>query len=297
MRRIAVVSAASFGFAALSCLLPAAAQAQDFDAVQIRTVQVTDTVYMLVGAGGNIALSVGDDGVFIVDDQFAPLTEKIKAAIAGLTDRPVQFVINTHFHYDHTDGNENLGGEGAIIVAHENSRVRMSSDQLIEAFDRRQEAYSPQGLPKVTFSESMRFHYNGQTIDVFHTPEAHTDGDAIIWFREANVVHAGDVFVGYFPPFIDQSNGGSLDGVIAATERLAAMADDETRFIPGHGEIAGRGDVIERAARLRSIRDRIVEHIEQGRTVDEVIAADPTGAGDAAATWVRYAYEELSSRR
>ena len=283
--------------AALLTVLPATAVAQDFDAVEIRTVQVTDTIYMLVGQGGNIGVSVGEDGVFIIDDQFAPLTEKIKAAIGEISDRPVQFVVNTHYHYDHTDGNESFGGEGALIVAHDNARTRMATDQVIEAFDHAQAAYSAEGLPKITFAEAMSFHYNGHTIDVFHVPGAHTDGDAIIRFREANVVHTGDAFVRYFPPFIDQPAGGSLDGIIAAAERLAAMADEETRFMPGHGEVATRQDVVAYAERLAGIRDRIVELIEEGRSVEEVIAADPTGAGESAALWVRYAFEELSAGR
>ncbi len=284
-------------FMVLSLSVPGAVAAQDFDAVEIQTVQVSDSIYMLVGEGGNIGVSVGDDGVFIIDDQFAPLTDKIKAAIAEITDEPVQFVINSHYHYDHTDGNENFGGEGAIIVAHENSRARMATDQVLEAFDYLQEAYSAEGLPKITFTESLRFHYNGQTIDVFHAPGAHTDGDAIIWFREANVVHTGDVFVRYFPPFIDQPSGGSINGIIAAVERIAGMADDETRFIPGHGEVSSKEDVIAFGERLGAIRDRVVALIAEGKTLEEVIAADPTGGGESAAGWVGFVYEELSSRR
>lgn len=281
---------------AMSFLVSPAAWAQDFDAVEIRTVPVSGSIYMLMGEGGNIGVSVGEDGVFIIDDQFAPLTEKIKAAIAEIADRPVQFVINTHYHYDHTDGNENFGGEGAIIVAHENARARMTTDQVLEAFDYAQEAYSSEGLPKITFTEAMRFHYNGQTIDVFHIPGAHTDGDAVIWFREANVVHTGDVFVRYFPPFIDQPAGGSIDGIIAAAERLAEMADDETRFIPGHGEMGSRQDVAAFGERLAGIRDSIAAMIAEGRTLEEVVAADPTGSGESAAVWVGYVYEELRSR-
>ncbi len=282
---------------AITLYLPTPALAQNYDDVEIRTTRITDSLYMLEGAGGNIGVCIGDDGVFIIDDQFAPLTDKIKAAIAELTDKPVQFVINTHYHYDHTDGNENFGGEGAIIVAHENSRTRMSADQLIEAFDRLQEAYSPAGLPKITFTESIRFHYNGHTIDVFHVPGAHTDGDAIVWFREANVAHTGDAFVRYFPPFIDQPSGGSLNGLIEAAGRIAEMADEDTVIIPGHGALSGRQDVLEFQERLAGIRDRIVEMIEAGASVEDVVAADVTGGGEDAAGWVRFAYEELRGGR
>ena len=278
-------------------LAPAAALAQDFDEVEIRTTQVTDSIYMLEGSGGNIGVCVGDDGVFIIDDQFAPLTEKIKAAIAEITDKPVQFVINTHYHYDHTDGNENFGGEGAIIVAHENTRTRMTTDQVLEAFDYAQEAYSLEGLPKITFTESIRFHYNGHTIDVLHMPGAHTDGDAIVWFREANVVHGGDVFVRYFPPFIDQPSGGSIDGIIAAADKIAGLTDDDTQFIPGHGPLSSRQDLIDFGERLSGIRNQIAAMIADGATLEEVIAADPTGGGAEAAGWVGFVYEELGGRR
>ena len=254
---------------------------------------------MLEGAGGNIGVSVGDDGVFIIDDQFAPLTGRIKAAIAEFTDKPVQFVVNTHFHYDHTDGNESFGGEGAVIVAHDNSRTRMSSDQVIEFFDHNQEAYSAAGLPEITFAESMTFHYNGHTIDVFHAPRAHTDGDAIIHFREANVFHTGDVFVSYGLPFIDQPNGGSVDGMIAAAYRLAGMANDDTRFIPGHGQLSNKGDLIAFAEMLITLRDRIQGLIDEGKTLEEVIAADPTNGietgGLPVPGWIGIVYEDLSS--
>jgi glyoxylase-like metal-dependent hydrolase (beta-lactamase superfamily II) len=281
--------------------IPATLGAQDLDAVEIRATKVTESIYMLEGAGGNIGVSVGEDGVFLIDDQFAPLTEKIKAAIAELTDKPVQFVINTHFHYDHTDGNENLGGEGAIIVAHDNSRTRMSSDQVIEFFKHNQAAYSPTGLPKITFAESMTFHYNGQTIDVFHTPNAHTDGDAIVHFREANVFHTGDVFVRYGLPFIDQPNGGSIDGLIAATYRMAGMANEETRFIPGHGQLSTKADLLTFAEMLITLRDRIQALIDEGKTLEEVIVADPTAGMEVTGLpvpgWIGLVYSDLSSSR
>ena len=157
------------------------AMAQDFDAVEITVVPVTESIYMLQGSGGNIGVIVGDDGTFIVDDQYAPLTDKIVEAIAGITDDPVDFVINTHWHFDHTGGNENFGRMGAVIVSHENSRQRMTTDQLVELFDTEQTAYSPEGLPKITFDQSVRFHLNGETLDVFHVRPAHTDGDAVVY--------------------------------------------------------------------------------------------------------------------
>ncbi len=257
-------------------LHPSPAVAQDFDDVEIRTTQITESIYMLQGSGGNIAVSAGDDGTFMVDDQYAPLTERIQAAIAGFADEPVEFVINTHWHFDHSDGNENFGRAGAVIVSQENSRRRMESDQFVPVFERHQEAYSEEGLPKITFEESIRFHYNGDTIDVFHLGPAHTDGDAIVHFRDANVVHTGDVFVQYGLPFIDQPNGGSIDGIIRAVEEIAAITDDETVIIPGHGDLAGRDELLAFGDMLATIRDRVQEQIDRGRSLEEVIASDPT---------------------
>lgn len=275
---------------------PAVGTAQDFDQVEIRSIPVTDNLYMLQGSGGNIGVSIGDDGTFIVDDQFAPLTDKIVAAIAELTDDPVRFVVNTHWHYDHTDGNENFGRAGALIVAHENSRVRMESDQVVSLNDRFQAAYDEVGLPKITFFESMRFHYNDDTIDVIHMGPAHTDGDAVVYFREANVVHTGDVFVRYGLPFVDQPNGGSTDGVIDATWAIAGIIDDETIVIPGHGQLATREDVLEYRSMLVTVRGRIRDAIARGLSADQVVASNPARGfaepGPGTERWVRAAYEE-----
>ncbi len=183
---------------------PALGSAQNFDDIQIRTTRVAESIYMLEGSGGNIAVSIGDDGTFIVDDQFAPLTDKIVAAIAELTDHPVDFVVNSHWHFDHTDGNENLGRAGAIIVAQDNSRQRMETEQIISLNGRVQTPYNEVGLPKITFLESMRFYYNDNVVDVIYTGPGHTDGDAQVYFRDSNVIHTGDMFVRYGIPFIDQ---------------------------------------------------------------------------------------------
>ncbi|MEE2898412.1 MAG: MBL fold metallo-hydrolase [Gemmatimonadota bacterium] len=276
---------------------PVLGSAQNFDNVQIRTLQVSESIYVLQGSGGNIGVSIGDDGTFIVDDQFAPLTEKIKAAIAELTDNPVDFVVNSHWHYDHSDGNENFGRAGAVIVAHENSRRRMETDQIVSLNGRLQEAYSKEGLPKITFGESVRFHYNDNQIDIVHFGPAHTNGDAVVYFRDANVIHTGDVFVRYGLPFIDGPNGGSLEGMIDALWGIAGLIGDDTTIIPGHGQLSTRTDLLQYRSMLVTIRQRIADHIAEGLSEDDVVAANPTrgfaqpGAGTE--RWVRAAYVDL----
>ena len=266
-------------FAALALAMlvavPVAAQ-RNFDSVKIEAIPVTDGIFMLTGSGGNIGLSVGDDAAFVIDDQYAPLTEKIKAAIAEKTDQPVRFVINTHWHGDHTGGNEKMGQSGAIIVAHENVRKRMSSEQFIAAFDTRVPAAPAIALPVVTFADSVTFHWNGDDIHVFHVAPAHTDGDSIIHFQKANVIHMGDtLFNGYYP-FIDASSGGNIDGMIAAEERVLALADDKTKIIPGHGPLADKAQLQANHDMLVTARDRIHKLMAAGKSRDEVVAAKPT---------------------
>ena len=266
---------AEFGF-------PTASHAQqEMQDVQIETIQVADGIYMLMGRGGNIGLSVGEDGAFIVDDQFAPLTEKIKAAIAEVTNKPVKFVINTHWHGDHTGGNENFGEAGALIVAHENVRKRMSVEQFLEAFDRTFPASPPGALPVITFTQVVTFHWNGETIRVVHVDPAHTDGDAIIHFANTNVVHMGDTYFNGMYPFIDVSTGGSLDGMIAAADRVLAHVNAATKIIPGHGPLSNMAELREYRDMLATAQGRIRTLISQGKTADEVVAAKPTSDLDA----------------
>lgn len=256
------------------------APAQDPADVQIETVRAAENVYMLAGSGGNIGLSVGTDGAFLIDDQYAPLTQKIKASVAALTDQPIRFVVNTHWHGDHTGGNENLGEAGALIVAHENVRARMSVEQFIAAFDRRYPPAPPRALPVITFTESVTFHWNGDEIHVFHVDPAHTDGDAIIRFTNANVIHMGDTYFNRSYPFIDVSTGGSLDGVIAAVDRVLRYADGNTVVIPGHGPISNRTELRTYRDLLVTVRDRIARLIAQGEDRAAVIAAKPTSDFD-----------------
>ncbi len=271
------------------------------DTVQIRTQRLTDNVYVLQGAGGNIGLAVGDDAVFVVDDQFAPLTPKILAAIAALTPRPVRFVVNTHWHFDHTGGNENMGKAGALLVAHENVRKRMSTEQFIEAINRREPPSPPGALPVVTFTESVTFHVNGDDLIVTHVPPAHTDGDAMVYFSKANVLHMGDLFVSAGLPFVDRSSGGSIHGVIGAAERALVLANGATKVIPGHGPVTDRARLEVWRAMLVALRDRMQKEVAAGRTIEEVLAAKITEPY--AKDWpggherfVRALYQELARR-
>lgn len=266
--------------AATLVALPLAAQQQE---VEIQTVRVADGVYMLVGRGGNIGVSVGEDGAFLVDDQYAPLTPKIQAAVAALTDAPIRFVINTHWHGDHTGGNENLGRAGAVIVAHENVRKRMSVEQFIAAFDSRTPPAPAGALPVITFTLGVTFHWNADAIHVFHVNPAHTDGDAIIHFQRANAVHMGDTYFNGIYPFIDVSTGGNLDGMIAAADRVLALSDAGTRIIPGHGPLSNQPELRAYRDMLSAVGRRVRRLAREGKTREQVIAAKPTQDYDA--TW------------
>lgn len=264
------------GVAASMTALSVSAQAQNnFDDVKITTQKLTDTVYVLFGAGGNIGVSVGEDGVFIIDDQFAPLTERIKAAIAELSDQPIRFAINTHFHGDHTGGNENLGKEGTVIVAHDNVRVRMSEGSFNSLRNTRSDPKPKASLPVVTFNDRASLHLNGDTARMHHVRRAHTDGDSLIHFEKDNVLHMGDTFfVGRFP-FIDVGSGGTIDGVIGSTKTAIAIADDNTQVIPGHGPVTDREGLRAYLKMLEDSRDRVAELKADGKTLDEIRAAKP----------------------
>lgn len=257
---------------------------------------------MLKGRGGNIVVSFGADGTFVVDDQYASQYRPIIDAIKVLTDRPVRFVINTHWHSDHTGSNEQMSGIGATIVAHDNVRTRVSTDQIIEFFKAERPALKPAGWPVVTFSDEVRFHVNGESIHVFHVVDAHTDGDAMVHFRNANVIHTGDVFFNGFYPFIDTSSGGSVAGMLAAVDRALALADDDTKIVPGHGELAGRKQLVEYRAMLAATHNAVATAMISGKDLDGVIAARPTAAFDAAwgggslkpETYVRLLFDEIT---
>ena len=271
---IALVSAAA--------LLPATIYAQqDFSKVEIQTEKLADHVYMMTGAGGNLGVSVGEDGVFLIDSQFAPLTPKIQAAIAKLSDKPVRFMLNTHWHFDHTGGNENLGKAGAVIVAQENVRKRMSSEGFIAFLGMKTQPSSAIALPVVTFTRDVSFHLNGEDIRASHAPNAHTDGDAVVQFTKSNVVHMGDTFFNGLYPFIDTSSGGSVAGVLAAADRALKTVSDSTKIIPGHGPLATKAELKAYRDMLAAVSTRVAAQIKQGKKLEEVVGSKPTAQYDA----------------
>ncbi len=238
--------------------------------VQIKVTKVTDHVYMLVGQGGNIAISVGEDGVFMIDDQFARLTPKILAAIKSVTDQPVEFLINTHWHGDHTGGNENMQKEGAVIVAHENVRKRMSMDQFNKERNTTKKAAPKEALPIITFSKDVSFFFNEESIFIFHVHEAHTDGDAMVYFTESNVLHTGDAYFQGKYPYIDLNSGGSTQGYIAAIKKALLVINDDTKIIPGHRNMSTKTELKAYLEMLESIEEKVVAAIKAGKTEAQV---------------------------
>ncbi|MDP8914526.1 MAG: MBL fold metallo-hydrolase [Pseudomonadota bacterium] len=254
---------------------PAAAQ-QDFSKVEVKVERIAPGVAVLFGAGGNIGLSYGEDGNIIVDDQFAPLTDKIAAAVATLDLDPVRFVINTHWHFDHTGGNENFGRRGAVILAHDNVRARMSTEQFLAAMNMKVPPSPKDALPVVTFADGVTLHLNGDTLHVIHVANAHTDGDSLVHWQKANVLHMGDTFFHRASfPFVDLSSGGSIDGVIAAANRGLQIAGPSTRIIPGHGPVASRAELVAYRDMLVDIRSKVAAGIRAKRTLAQIKASGP----------------------
>lgn len=266
---------------ALSLTLAATpALAQDFSKVQIKATELRGGTHLLTGAGGNIVASVGDDGTWIIDDQYAPLSEKIRAALKALGDKPLRFVINTHWHGDHTGGNEAVGQAGAVIMAHHNVRKRMGTAGMFRGQPR--EASPPGALPVVTFDDGVSLHLNGDHVTARHVAHAHTDGDVLVKFEKANVLHMGDVYFNGLYPFIDLESGGGIEGFLAAIRTGVELADDATLVVPGHGPVSNRAELAAYGAMLQRYRDAIAAMKRDGRSLEEVIAARPTAATDEA---------------
>lgn len=290
-----IAALAALAGLALAATCPQVAHAQqNFDAVEIETLKIRDNIYVLVGAGGNITVQIGDDGVLIVDTQFAQLSDKILAAIGKLSDQPIRYIINTHHHGDHTGGNANLrlagrmvsggnmqaaiadAGVGAQLIAHENVLFRLSAATG-------EQALPSDGWPTSTFfGDEKQIYFNGEGIRIIHLPNAHTDGDSIVFFRRSDVIAAGDLFVTTSYPVIDLESGGSLDGIIAALDALADLIipvygqDGGTLVIPGHGRVSNLGDVLNYREMVLVVRDRLQHMIRQGMSLEQIKAAEPT---------------------
>lgn len=265
--------------------------------VKIETINVAPGIYMLTGRGGNIGLTVGSDGAAIIDDQFADMAPKIRAAVAMLSDQPVEFVINTHLHGDHTGGNDAFGKTGAVIIAHENVRKFLGTAQVNPSTNAPIPARAREALPVVTFANTATLHFNDEDLQFTHLPNAHTATDIVVRFSKANVLHMGDTFTGGFP-FIDGNTGGTLDGLIRAHETVLATVDDNTKIIRGHGPLGNKAELQAYHDMLVVIRDRVAKLVKAGKSQDDVVAARPTkefeekygGTNFNAAQWIGRAY-------
>ncbi|MEO6198402.1 MAG: MBL fold metallo-hydrolase [Sphingomicrobium sp.] len=252
---------------------PAAAQEQDFSKVEIKIERVAPGVAVLFGAGGNIGLSYGADGNVLIDDQFAPLSAKILAAVKSIDPDAVKFVINTHWHGDHSGGNENLGKAGAVIVAHDNVRKRMSAEHLSKQFGTKP-ASPKDALPVVTFDDEVTFHLNGDVLRVIHVANAHTDGDSLVYWTGAKVMHMGDTFFNKISlPFIDLESGGSIDGMIAAVRTGLTLAAADAVIVPGHGPVANRADLEAYLAMLVDVRAKVAAAKAAGTSLAAIKAS------------------------
>jgi glyoxylase-like metal-dependent hydrolase (beta-lactamase superfamily II) len=272
--------------------LPMATLAQDFDDVEMTIHPAAGSVSYIEGRGGNIGLFIGEDGVFLIDDQYAPLTDKIVAAIREVSDEPIRFLVNTHMHPDHTGGNENFGRMGTMIFGHDNVRSQMAAAGYAEE------------PPLITFSEDMSFHINGETVHVFKVPNSHTNGDVFIKFQDSNVIHTGDVYRTTTYPYIDVGNGGSFLGTIDALDRLIEASDADTKIIPGHGQLSNVAEARVFRDMVAAIRDRVAEAIRNGMSLEEIqnagLTADyderwaGTGRIGGAASLLEAAYADLA---
>lgn len=270
-----IISIAAFVFST-SCMAQ-----QDFSEVEIIPHQLSDNIYYLEGSGGNIGVSIGDDGIFMVDDQFAPLSEKILDALEGLSDQPLRFVINTHQHGDHVGGNQNMGREGAIIVAHENVRTALRAGFNNGDLNQALSADQRIGLPIMTFTDSVDFHLNGDDIHIFYNGSGHTNGDSFVYFRNNNIIHTGDVFRTVAYPRVDAGAGGTFHGIVASYEKLLEISNADTRFLPGHGVVSSQADVRSQLLMFLTIRTRVLNAMNEGMSLEQVLAAGLTSEFDA----------------
>jgi cyclase len=295
----------------LACLLSAGgAGSQDFSKAEVHSVKVTEGVYLVYvengPTGGNIGVSAGADGVVLIDSLFGQLHEKVEAAVAQLGAGPVRFVLNTNAHYDHALGNELFAKDGAVIVAHENARTRMRTLQVHDLIGSTTQPFPAAAMPAVTFADSLVLHVNGEDIEAIHVAPAHSDNDVFYRFRQANVIHTGDLFFPEGFPYVDVKNGGAVNGMIAAADRILALSDEHTRIIPGHGRLSDRRRLQEYRSMLVTVKDRVAALVREGKTLEAVVAAKPTadmdrnwriGVGMPADLFVTMVFEDLRGGR
>jgi len=295
MRRRLYLALALLGIAA------SAFAQRDFSKVEIKATKVAGSVYMITGAGGNIGASIGDDGIVVVDDQFAPLAPKIEAALKLITPKPVRFILNTHYHGDHTGGNEYFGARSTPIIAHENVRKRLASGTT--AHGNTNPPAPAAALPVITFNDSVTVHINGEDVRAIHVPHGHTDGDSVIWFTQSNVVHMGDNFFNGTYPFVDRENGGSVLGMLADVDHVVATIPDDAKVIPGHGALSDKKGLRAFAAMLRGTTAAVEAAMAAGKSVDQMKSDKILAAWDAtwgagwikSDEWIDTVYSELTS--
>ncbi len=249
-------------------------QAQDGPGLTVQ--KLSETVSVLFGQGGNIGVSAGPDGIFIIDDQYEGFGEMISAAVAGISELPVNYVLNTHWHFDHAGSNDYFGQNGSVIVAHDNVRKMLVTGAFVRVVDVEVPPAPAEALPVITFDDSLSLHLNGEEVHMFHVTPAHTDGDGIVWFKDSNIIHMGDTFLNGIYPLIDVDSGGSIDGMIMTADTVMAFINDETQIIPGHGPISAKAGLKAYRDMCITLRDRIAEMKGRGLSLDEVLEANVT---------------------
>jgi cyclase len=307
MLRIAIAAATTLWLAGAACAQqppPAAPPPPDFSKVEIKTTDLGDNVYMLEGQGGNITVAVAKDGIIMVDSEFAPLHDKIKAAISAVSNQPIKYLIDTHFHGDHTGGNEAFAKDGAEVIAEANVKKRLAAGTTNGLTGVKTPPASAGALPTKTYSGAFKIRLNGRVADLTHIANAHTDGDTYFWFKTANVLSTGDTFTNGRYPNIDFANGGNIRGMIAATDTYLKLTDAKTRIVPGHGPIADKAALIAYRTMLVTARERMAALVKQGKSEDDVVAAKPFVDLDAkwalselaATNFVRVVYHSLADK-
>lgn len=287
--------------ALIASLTTASAMAQDFSKIEIETIAVADNIFMLKGAGGNVGVSVGEDGVLLIDAQYEPMADKIKAAVAKLSNKPARFLLNTHWHFDHTGGNKRLNDDAVVSLAQKNVRTRMMAGGVIAAFGKTVDPALGRALPELTFEQEIEVHFNNDTVVAKHMAAAHTDGDAVVFFKEDNVVHMGDLYFNGVFPFVDLSSGGGVQGVLDGVNAALDSMDENTKVIPGHGALSNKAELQRYGAMLSSSIEKVAAAKAKGADLKQVQADNVLKDLDAEwgkgfiklVTWTEFVYRSM----